>query len=140
KYACFLHPQSAHIAMGVDAGGGKDEGAGDQGIMFGYACDETPELMPATLQYSHDILRRLAEVRRSGERPELEPDAKSQVTLRYQDGRRGEALKIGVSTQHKKRIGLQMAPPKRIHDLIRPYVEAVFPDGLITGNAEWNVN
>src|SRR5690606_9696635 len=107
KYACHLHEQSAHIAMGVDAGADKDEGAGDQGIMFGYACDETPELMPATLQYSHNVLRKLAEARRSGERPELEPDAKSQVTLRYQDGRPVEVLKIVVSTQHKKRIGLR---------------------------------
>jgi len=85
KYACYLHPQSAHIAQGVDANDKKDEGAGDQGIMFGYACDETPSLMPATLQYSHDILRKLAEVRHSGECPVLEPDAKSQVTLRYED-------------------------------------------------------
>ncbi|HEX2561870.1 methionine adenosyltransferase [Phenylobacterium sp.] len=140
KYACFLHPQSAHIAMGVDAAGEKDEGAGDQGIMFGYACDETPELMPATLQYSHNILRRLADVRRSGERSELEPDAKSQVTLRYENGKPVEVLKIVVSTQHKKRIGMQLATPKRIHDLIRPYVEGVFPDGLITKKTKWLVN
>ncbi|MDD3838332.1 MAG: methionine adenosyltransferase [Phenylobacterium sp.] len=140
KYACHLHEQSAHIAMGVDAGADKDEGAGDQGIMFGYACDETPELMPATLQYSHNVLRKLAEARRSGERPELEPDAKSQVTLRYQDGRPVEVLKIVVSTQHKKRIGLRPATPKRIHELIRPYVESVFPEGLITRNTEWLIN
>src|SRR6516225_3923683 len=80
RYACFLHPQSAHIAQGVDASEKKDEGAGDQGIMFGYACDETPALMPATLQYSHESLKKLAEVRHSGECHVLEPDAKSQVT------------------------------------------------------------
>ena len=140
KYACFLHPQSAHIAQGVDATDNKDEGAGDQGIMFGYACDETPEYMPATLQYAHEILHRLAEVRRSGERPELEPDAKSQVTLRYENGVPVEVLKIVVSTQHKKRIGLQLATPKRVRDLIQPYVEAVFPTGLITRKTQWLVN
>src|SRR5690606_32098086 len=140
KFACHLHAQSAHIAQGVDAGAGKDEGAGDQGIMFGYACDETPELMPATLQYSHNILRTLAEARRSGERPELEPDAKSQVTLRYDNGRPVEVLKIVVSTQHKKRIGDKIATPKRVQDLIRPYVESVFPDGLLTRKTKWLVN
>ncbi|MFN3521458.1 MAG: methionine adenosyltransferase [Phenylobacterium sp.] len=140
KYACFLHPQSAHIAQGVDAAANKDEGAGDQGIMFGYACDETPELMPATLQYAHRILQRLAEVRHSGERPELEPDAKSQVTLRYENGQPVEVLKIVVSTQHKKRIGLQIATPKRVKDLIQPYVESVFPEGLITRKTKWLVN
>ncbi len=140
KFACHLHPQSAHIAQGVDANEKKDEGAGDQGIMFGYACDETPQLMPATLQYSHDILRRLAEVRHSGECSVLEPDAKSQVTLRYEDGKPVEVLQIVVSTQHKKRIGLHMATPKRIEQVIRPYVEAVFPAGLITKKTKWHVN
>ncbi|HEX3367022.1 methionine adenosyltransferase, partial [Phenylobacterium sp.] len=140
KYACYLHPQSAHIAQGVDASDKKDEGAGDQGIMFGYACDETPSLMPATLQYSHDILRRLAEVRHSGECHVLEPDAKSQVTLRYEDGQPVEVLQIVVSTQHKKRIGLHSATPKRIEGVIRPYVEAVFPAGLITKKTKWHVN
>ena len=82
-YACHLHAQSADIAMGVDAAGNKDEGAGDQGIMFGYATNETPELMPATLQYSQNILSVLAKVRKSGKEPGLEPDAKSQVTLQY---------------------------------------------------------
>ncbi len=140
KYACYLHPQSAHIAQGVDAKDNKDEGAGDQGIMFGYAVDETPSLMPATLQYSHDILKRLAEVRHSGECSVLEPDAKSQVTLRYEEGRPVEVLQIVVSTQHKKRIGLHMATPKRIEGVIRPYVEAVFPAGLITKKTKWHVN
>jgi S-adenosylmethionine synthetase len=140
KYACYLHPQSAHIAQGVDASEEKDEGAGDQGIMFGYACDETPELMPATLQYAHNILRTLAEARHSGECHVLEPDAKSQVTLRYEDGRPVEVLKIVVSTQHKKHIGLHSASPKRVQAEIRPYVESVFPGGLITRNTEWLVN
>ncbi|HEV2532441.1 methionine adenosyltransferase [Phenylobacterium sp.] len=140
KYACYLHPQSAHIAQGVDASEKKDEGAGDQGIMFGYACNETPELMPATLQYSHNILRRLAEVRHSGECGVLEPDAKSQVTLRYEDGQPVEVLQIVVSTQHKKRIGLLSATPKRVEAEIRPYVESVFPEGLITRKTKWHVN
>ncbi|OYU68664.1 MAG: methionine adenosyltransferase [Alphaproteobacteria bacterium PA2] len=140
KYACHLHAQSAHIAQGVDSTATKEEGAGDQGIMFGYACDETPELMPATLQYSHDILKRLAEVRHSGECPVLEPDAKSQVTLLYQDGRPVEVLQIVVSTQHKKKIGLLAANPKRLKAEIQPFVESVFPAGLITRRTKWHVN
>ena len=140
KYACYLHEQSAHIAQGVDASEKKDEGAGDQGIMFGYACDETPELMPATLQYSHNILKKLAEVRHSGECMPLEPDAKSQVTLRYEDGRPVEVLQIVVSHQHKKRIGLHSATPKRLEAVIRPYVESVSPAGLITKKTKWHVN
>ncbi|HMC59725.1 MAG TPA: S-adenosylmethionine synthetase N-terminal domain-containing protein, partial [Candidatus Solibacter sp.] len=101
----LLHPQSADIAQGVDAlqpGTNKEEGAGDQGIMFGYATNETPELMPATLQYSHNILKTLAAARHSGERPELEPDAKSQVTLVYEDGRPVRAASIVLSTQHRE--------------------------------------
>jgi len=140
KYACHLHAQSAHIAQGVDSTATKEEGAGDQGIMFGYACDETPELMPATLQYSHDILKRLAEVRHSGECTVLEPDAKSQVTLLYEDGRPVEVLQIVVSTQHKKRLGLLMATPKRLKAEIQPFVESVFPSGLITKKTKWHVN
>jgi S-adenosylmethionine synthetase len=140
KFACHLHEQSAHIAQGVDANDKKDEGAGDQGIMFGYACDETPELMPATLQYSHNILKRLADARHSGECAVLEPDAKSQVTLRYENSRPVEVLKIVVSHQHKKRIGLHTCTPKRLMAEIRPYVESVFPDGLITKKTEWLVN
>jgi S-adenosylmethionine synthetase len=140
KFACHLHQQSAHIAQGVDANDTKDEGAGDQGIMFGYACDETPELMPATLQYSHNILRRLAEVRHTGECAVLEPDAKSQVTLRYEDGRPVEVLKIVVSHQHKKRIGLHSCTPRRLEGEIRPFVESVFPAGMITKKTQWLVN
>ncbi|MES1197597.1 MAG: methionine adenosyltransferase [Pseudomonadota bacterium] len=140
KYACYLHGQSAHIAQGVDASAKKDEGAGDQGIMFGYACAETPELMPATLQYSHNILKRLAEVRHSGERPELEPDAKSQVTLRYENAKPVEVVAIVVSHQHKKKLGANTYSPKRMRELIEPYVRSVFPDGLITKKTQWLVN
>jgi S-adenosylmethionine synthetase len=134
-YACHLHAQSAEIAQGVDAAGAKDEGAGDQGIMFGYAVDETPELMPATLQYSHNILRRLADVRRSGERRELQPDAKSQVTLLYEDGRPKHVQKIVVS--HQTTGKLESA---EVRALIEPYVLSVFPDGLVTDETEWMVN
>ena len=95
-----LHAQSAHIAQGVDAAGNKDEGAGDQGIMFGFACDETPDLMPATLDYSHKILAKMAADRHSGRAPFLEPDAKSQVTLRFENGKPAAATAIVVSTQH----------------------------------------
>jgi S-adenosylmethionine synthetase len=134
-FACHLHAQSADIAMGVDAGDNKDEGAGDQGIMFGYATNETPELMPATLQYSHNILRRLAEVRHSGERPELEPDAKSQVTLVYENGKPVRATSIVLSTQHKDGY-----TPQDVHTLVEPYIRSVFPDGFITDETEWHVN
>jgi S-adenosylmethionine synthetase len=140
KYACYLHGQSAHIAQGVDANQNKDEGAGDQGIMFGHACSETPELMPATLQYSHNILKRLAEARRSGERPELEPDAKSQVTLRYENGKPAHVEQIVVSHQHKKRLNGDAYTPKRMRALIEPYVLSVFPDGLVTKRTAWHVN
>jgi S-adenosylmethionine synthetase len=130
-----LHPQSAHIAQGVDAGEDKDEGAGDQGIMFGYASNETPELMPATLQYSHNILKALAEARHSGQEPGLEPDAKSQVTLFYQDGRPVRATSIVVSTQHK--AGLSQ---DQVAAIVKPYVEKVLPAGFITNETEWHIN
>ena len=134
-FACHLHAQSADIAMGVDAVGNKDEGAGDQGIMFGYATNETPELMPATLQYSHNILKDLARARHGGERPELEPDAKSQVTLAYENGRPVRAASIVLSTQHKEGLS-----PADIHALVRPYILKVFPDGFVTDETEWHVN
>ncbi len=140
KFACHLHGQSAHIAQGVDATEKKDEGAGDQGIMFGYACDETPSLMPATIQYSHDILKRLAEVRHSGECEALEPDAKSQVTLLYENGVPVEVLQIVVSHQHKKRIDGKLATSKRMAELIKPYVLEVVPQGLITKKTKWHIN
>ena len=140
-YACYLHGQSAEIAQGVDATDTKDEGAGDQGIMFGFACDETPSLMPATIKYSHDILRRLAEVRHSGEEPGLEPDAKSQVTLQYEDGKPVEVLQIVVSHQHKATLPDGSDPTsERMAELIRPYVLSVIPDGLITDRTAWHIN
>jgi S-adenosylmethionine synthetase len=135
EYACYLHAQSADIAMGVDAGKDKDEGAGDQGIMFGYATNETPELMPATLQYSHNILKVLADARHSGERPELEPDAKSQVTLHYENGRPVSATSIVLSTQHKEGL-----TPKQIDAIVRPYITKVLPPGFITNSTEWHIN
>ncbi|MBP0649453.1 methionine adenosyltransferase, partial [Mycobacterium tuberculosis] len=135
--AIHLHAQSPDIAMGVDRHeeSNKDEGAGDQGIMFGYATDETPELMPATLQYAHNILKTLAKVRHSGQEPDLEPDAKSQVTLRYENGRPVEVAQIVVSTQH--RDGLT---PEDVHAIIRPHVLSVFPEGLVTPKTVWHVN
>ena len=134
-YACHLHEQSADIAMGVDASGNKDEGAGDQGIMFGYATNETPELMPATLQYSHNILKRLAEVRHSGQEPGLEPDAKSQVTLLYENGKPTKVTSIVLSTQHKEGL-----TPKDVEAIVRPYILSVFPEGLVADDTEWHVN
>jgi S-adenosylmethionine synthetase len=123
-FACHLHGQSADIAVGVDEAGNKDEGAGDQGIMFGYACDETDELMPATIHYSHRILERLAAERHSGAAPFLEPDSKSQVTLQYENGRPVRAVKLVVSTQHAK--GYDQAK-------LRDYVKGVFNDVLPQG-------
>ena len=140
KYACYLHGQSAHIAQGVDSSAKKDEGAGDQGIMFGYACNETPEQMPATLQYSHNILKRLAEMRHSGERPELEPDAKSQVTLRYENGKPVEVVAVVVSHQHGKKIGDKNYSQARFSELVKPIAASVFPDGLITKKTKWHIN
>ena len=140
KYANYLHGQSAHIAQGVDSTAKKDEGAGDQGIMFGYACSETPELMPATLQYSHNILKRLADVRHSGERPELEPDAKSQVTLRYENGKPVEVVAIVVSHQHTKKLGDKSYTQSRFADLVKPHTLSVFPDGLVTKKTKWHIN
>ena len=131
----FLHGQSEHIAQGVDSGDGKDEGAGDQGIMFGYATNETPELMPAPIQYSHQILKRMAVLRKSGARPEFEPDAKSQVTLRYVDGQPAGVESVVVSTQHKD--GVSQA---EIRELVRPIVAEVLPEGWFPPEAEFYVN
>ena len=135
KFENHLHPQSEDIAVGVDATEDKDEGAGDQGIMFGYATDETPSLMPAPLHYSHDILRRLAEVRHLGEARGLEPDAKSQVTLLYENGVPSRVLKVVVSTQHAE--GLSSGD---VEAIIRPYAEPLFPGHLLTPQTEWIVN
>ena len=135
EYACYLHAQSADIAMGVDAAGNKDEGAGDQGIMFGYATNETPELMPATLQYSHNILKVLAEARHADREMGLEPDAKSQVTLVYENGRPVRATSIVLSTQHKEGL-----TPQDVRAIAEPYIRKVLPDGFITDQTEWHVN
>ena len=129
-----LHGQSVNIAVGVDASGNKDEGAGDQGIMFGYASNETPELMPATLQYSHNILKRLAEVRHAGDR-RLEPDAKSQVTIQYEDGVPTRATSIVLSTQHA--AGLSSAD---VADIVKPYILEVLPEGFTDENTVWHIN
>jgi S-adenosylmethionine synthetase len=131
----LLHEQSPDIARGVDAAAGKDEGAGDQGIMFGYACDETPELMPAPIHYAHEILRRLSAARHAGKLPELGPDAKSQVTLRYVNGRPVGTTAIVVSTQHKE--GLK---PADVREIVRPYVLAALPEGWMCPEEEFYVN
>ncbi len=130
-----LHEQSADIAMGVDAAGNKDEGAGDQGIMFGYACDETESLMPAPIDFSHRILKSLAAARHSGEAPELEPDSKSQVTLRYVDGKPVGATSVVVSTQHKEGV-----TQEALRALVRKHVEAVLPEGWMCPEGEFYVN
>jgi S-adenosylmethionine synthetase len=132
----YLHGQSAHIAQGVDAGDNKDEGAGDQGIMFGYATRETPELMPAPIQYSHAILRRLAEVRKSGQEPSLRPDAKSQLSLRYVDGKPVGVSSIVLSTQHES----EDQTSDDIRDIVEPYIREVLPDGWVTPDTKWWVN
>ena len=140
-----LHGQSAHIAQGVDAAGNKDEGAGDQGIMFGFACDETPELMPATLSYSHKILQRMADDRHSGAAPFLEPDAKSQVTLRYENGRPVAATAIVVSTQHKRGYSEKgdHADPElfaKLRDYVKGVVAAVLPAELLSAETVYHIN
>ena len=132
----LLHQQSADIAQGVDAGGDKDEGAGDQGIMFGYACRETEELMPAPIFYSHKILRLLAEDRHNGTLADkLGPDAKSQISLEYKDGKPVRATSVVVSTQHKD--GLSQADVKEI---VRPYIAKVLPAGFMCPEEEFYVN
>jgi S-adenosylmethionine synthetase len=127
----FLHEQSAHIAQGVDK-----DGAGDQGIMFGFATNETPELMPAPIQYSHAILRRLAEVRKSGAEPTLRPDAKSQLSVRYEDGKPVGVSSIVLSTQHAD----ASQTSDDIRAIVEPYIREVLPEGWITEETEWWVN
>ncbi len=132
----LLHEQSADIAQGVDSKGNKDEGAGDQGIMFGYACKETPELMPAPILYAHKILRLMAEARHAGRETALGPDAKSQVTIRYEDGVPVGVTSIVVSTQHVD-PGLESEDVKAI---VAPYVRAALPEGWVNGGTTWHVN
>ncbi|PRY78207.1 methionine adenosyltransferase [Yoonia maritima] len=136
KITNLLHEQSAHIAQGVDAAADKDEGAGDQGIMFGYATTETEALMPAPIQYAHAMLRRLAEVRKSGEEPTLRPDAKSQVSVRYEDGKPVEVTSIVLSTQHRD----EDQTSDDIRAIVEPYIREVLPSGFITPKTEWWVN
>ncbi|MBR3372383.1 MAG: methionine adenosyltransferase [Rhodobacteraceae bacterium] len=127
----FLHEQSAHIAQGVDR-----DGAGDQGIMFGYAVDDTPELMPAPIQYAHKILKRLAEVRKSGQEPTLRPDAKSQLSVRYENGKPVEVTSIVLSTQHAD----ETQTSDDIRAIVEPYIREVLPTDWITPKTEWWVN
>jgi S-adenosylmethionine synthetase len=132
---CFVHAQSADIAVGVDAAGEKDEGAGDQGIMFGYACRETDVLMPAPIYLSHAILKSLAEARHSGAALELGPDAKSQVTLEYVDGKPVRATSIVVSTQHGEKYSQE-----DIREIVRPHVVNCLPEGWMCDEASFYVN
>jgi S-adenosylmethionine synthetase len=134
----LLHAQSADIAQGVDSAGNKDEGAGDQGIMFGYACRETPELMPAPIYYSHKILEDLANARKANtdEAGKLGPDAKSQVTVRYVDGKPVGVTQIVLSTQHVDE-SLSSADIRRI---VEPYIRKALPQGWISDETVWHVN
>ena len=130
-----IHEQSSDIAQGVDAIGNKDEGAGDQGIMFGYACRETEALMPAPIYYAHNILRSLADARHSGSEPGLGPDAKSQITLKYENGKPVRATTVVVSTQHGE--GLDQDD---VREIVRPHVENVLPDGWMCPEEDFYVN
>jgi S-adenosylmethionine synthetase len=132
----LLHPQSADIAQGVDSGGNKDEGAGDQGIMFGYACKDTPELMPAPLYYSHLILRLISEARHTGKEAVLGPDSKSQVTVRYENGKPAGVTQIVVSHQHL----VESMTSTQVRELVEPYVRKALPSGWISKDTLWHVN
>jgi S-adenosylmethionine synthetase len=132
---CLIHGQSADIAQGVDASGNKDEGAGDQGMMFGYACNETPQLMPAPIFYAHAILRSLSEARHAGKTPLLGPDSKSQVTLQYVNGRPVGATKVVVSIQHSDRIETE-----EVREIVRPYVLQTLPEGWMCEEENFLVN
>ena len=132
----LLHEQSAHIAQGVDASADKDEGAGDQGIMFGFATRETDALMPAPIQYSHAILRRLAEVRKDGTEPTLGPDAKSQLSVEYRDGVPVGVSSIVLSTQH---LDASMSSAD-VRAVVEPYIREVLPEGWISADTAWHVN
>jgi len=135
KIESHLHSQSSDIAMGVDSSGNKDEGAGDQGIMFGYACNETNELMPAPIYYSHKILKELANIRHNDENSILLPDSKSQITLEYKDGKPVKASSVVVSTQHKKNCSQD-----DIREIVRETVNKVLPEGWMCPEAEFYVN
>jgi len=135
KVDVLLHSQSADIAIGVDAAGNKDEGAGDQGIMFGFACTETEALMPAPIYYAHAILRSLAEARHSGAEPGLKPDAKSQVTLEYENGKPVRATSIVVSTQHAEELSQE-----DVREIVRPHVVNCLPKGWMCPEQDFYVN
>ncbi|MEM9145307.1 MAG: methionine adenosyltransferase [Pseudomonadota bacterium] len=137
----YVHEQSADIAQGVDAADNKDEGAGDQGIMFGYATDETPEMMPAPIQYAHSVLRLMAEARHSGAAPLLGPDAKSQVTVEYRDGQPVRAHTIVVSTQHSERDrqGRELSSDA-VREIVEPYARQALPEGFVDAETVWHVN
>ena len=135
KVEVHVHSQSADIAQGVDSAGNKDEGAGDQGIMFGYACNETPVLMPAPIYYAHAILKSLAEARHSGAEPLLGPDAKSQVTLQYVDGKPVRATSVVVSTQHGEKLDQDS-----VREIVRPHVLNVLPKGWMCPEETFYVN
>ncbi|MEM1345881.1 MAG: methionine adenosyltransferase, partial [Pseudomonadota bacterium] len=141
KIDSHIHDQSADIAVGVDAAENKDEGAGDQGIMFGYATDETPELMPAPILYSHKILQLMAAARHDQRELCLGPDAKSQVTVEYRDGKPVRAHTIVVSTQHTERdakgADLNSAG---VREIVEPYVREALPEGFIDAQTVWHVN
>jgi S-adenosylmethionine synthetase len=132
----FLHEQSVDIAQGVTGEAGREEGAGDQGIMFGYATDETPELMPSPILYAHKILKRLADARKSGAEPLLRPDAKSQLSVRYANGQPVEVTSIVLSTQHESK----KQSSDDIRAIVEPHIRAVLPDGWITAATQWHVN
>ncbi|MFY8102010.1 MAG: methionine adenosyltransferase, partial [Allorhizobium sp.] len=136
KIEVLLHGQSAHIAQGVDASGNKDEGAGDQGIMFGYACRETPELMPAPIYYAHKILEDLTRARKTGVLPMLGPDAKSQVSVRYEKGKPVGVTQIVLSTQHLD----ESLTSADIRKLVEPVIRAALPEGWIDASTVWHVN
>ena len=128
KVESFLHSQSTDIAMGVDSKGNKDEGAGDQGIMFGFACNETEDLMPAPIHYSHKILRLMASDRKNGSLKGIEPDSKSQVTMQYIDGKPTKVTSVVVSTQHSKDLN-----QKQVRDLVFPYIKKSIPEEFLKG-------
>ena len=132
---CHLHKQSVDIAQGVDSAGDKDEGAGDQGIMFGFACTETDVLMPAPIHYSHRILHDLATVRHNGTEPKLGPDAKSQITLCYENGKPVRATSVVVSTQHDKALSQE-----DVREIVRPHVINALPDGWMCDDGQFYVN
>jgi S-adenosylmethionine synthetase len=134
----YLHAQSAHIAQGVDASGNKDEGAGDQGIMFGYACTETPDLMPAPIYYAHKILENLTAARKGkqGDAAKLGPDAKSQVTVRYENGKPVAATQIVLSTQHLD----ENLSSDDVRKIVEPHIRQTLPEGWISAQTIWHVN